>query len=107
MSVLTIGGLPRSSLLADMLLESGELADLLAEGAVAEMGTTVIRSDGEIIRTLDARAIGITTEQLRRIPFRIGLGGGESKHQAVLATLRSGLMDMIVTDVHSAKMALG
>ncbi len=107
MSVLTIGGLPRSSLLADMLLESGELADLLAEGAVAEMGTTVIRSDGEIIRTLDARAIGVTTEQLRRIPFRIGLGGGESKHQAVLATLRSGLMDMIVTDVHSAKMALG
>lgn len=105
-SVLTIGGLPRSSLLADTLSEAGELASLLAKGAVAEMGTTVIRSDGEIITDLDKRTIGITTDQLKLIPFRIGLGGGDSKRQAVLATLRTGLMDMIVTDAHSAKMAL-
>jgi DNA-binding transcriptional regulator LsrR (DeoR family) len=105
-SVLTIGGLPRASLLADTLSEAGELAALLAKGAVAEMGTTVIRSDGDIIRDLDGRTIGITTEQLKLIPYRIGLGGGESKRTAVLATLRTGLMDMIVTDAHSARMAL-
>lgn len=105
-SVLTIGGLPRSSLLADTLSEAGDLASLLAKGAVAEMGTTVIRNDGEVIADLDDRTIGITTEQLKRVPFRIGLGGGDSKRQAVLAALRSGLMDMIVTDYQSAKMAL-
>jgi DNA-binding transcriptional regulator LsrR (DeoR family) len=105
-SVLTIGGLPRASLLADTLSEAGELAALLAKGAVAEMGTTVITGDGEILRDLDSRTIGITTEQLRHVPYRVGLGGGESKRQAVLATLRAGLMDMIVTDAQSARMAL-
>lgn len=106
MSVLTIGGWPESSLLADMLAESGEMQSLLDKGAVAEIGTTVLNQNGQVINDIDTRTIGISTAQLTRVPHRIGLGGGMGKRDAVLATLNSGLIDMIVTDRFTAVAAL-
>lgn len=105
-AVLTIGGLPRSSLLAVMLKESGDLDALMRKGAICEIGTSVLGVDGEIISDIGTRTIGISTEQLMRVPFRIGLGGGEEKKHAVLATLRSGLVDMVVTDFQAAMFAV-
>jgi DNA-binding transcriptional regulator LsrR (DeoR family) len=105
-SILTIGGWPRSSLLADMLAEAGELSPLTERGAVAEIGTTVIDQAGKVLDDISSRTIGITSDQLLRVPNRIALGGGDGKRQAVSATLRSGLVDMIITDVFSAQQAL-
>ena len=106
MAVLTIGGWPDSSLLAEMLRQLGELDELLEKGAVAEIGTTVLNRDGRVISDIDSRTIGISLEQLQRIPYRIVLGGGEGKHEAMIATLNSGLVEMVVTDAHSALAAL-
>jgi DNA-binding transcriptional regulator LsrR (DeoR family) len=105
-AVLTIGGWPNSSLLADMLADSGELDALIGKGAVAEIGTTILDAKGRVVTELDSRTIGITTEQLNRVPYRIGLGGGIGKREAVLATLSSGIIDMVVTDADTARAVL-
>lgn len=105
-AVLTIGALPKNSLLAEMLRESGDLDGLLEKAAICEIGTSVLGINGQIIADIDSRTIGISTEQLKRVPMRIGLGGGEAKKYAVLATLRSGLVDMVVTDYQAATFAL-
>jgi DNA-binding transcriptional regulator LsrR (DeoR family) len=105
-AVLTVGGWPRSSQLASALADMGELEPLLKLGVAAELGTTLLDSEGREISVLSDRMIGITTEQLSRVPLKIALGGGEGKRHAVLAALKSGLVDILVTDIHTARAAL-
>lgn len=105
-AVLTIGGWPDSSLLASQAELMGDSSTLKDAGVVAEIGTTLLNVLGEEVVELRDRTIGISHEQLRNIPFKIGIGGGPGKEQAVLAVLRSGLVDAVVTDTHSAQFAL-
>ncbi|WP_160298616.1 sugar-binding transcriptional regulator [Microbacterium sp. SA39] len=105
-AVLTVGGWPDSSLLASQLEELGEIDTLQAQGVVAEFGTTLLDADGQEVRSLDRRLIGISSEQLRRVPLKIALGGGEGKTRAVIAALRSGLVDIMVTDEATARAAI-
>lgn len=106
MAVLTVGGWPHSSLLAEQVQENGELETLLADGVVAEIGTTLLAEDGRVVTSFDGRLIGLTTRQLAEIPKRVAIGGGPGKRKAVIAALRSGLVDMIVTDQGTAVAAL-
>jgi len=93
LAVLSIGGWPDASLLAGMLHDSGDLDDFMKRGAVAEFGTTVLDADGRILDVLAERLIGISTEQLRQVPVKIAIGGGPGKATALLATLKSGLVE--------------
>jgi len=103
---LTIGGWPAGTLLADILAERGELTALADRGVVGELGTTLLDADGNAVSGLEDRFIGISEKQLRAIPSRTAVGGGAAKERAVLAVLRSGLVDSIITDTRSAKAAL-
>jgi deoxyribonucleoside regulator len=49
-----------------------------------------------------SRLITISREDLLRIPIRIGVAGGIGKAPAILGALRSGLLNMIVTDSGAA-----
>ncbi|TFV84718.1 hypothetical protein E4V99_06625 [Microbacterium sp. dk485] len=106
MAVLTVGGWPSSSLLATQLAQSGELEGLLEAGVVAEIGTTLLDEHGRVVRSLEGRLIGVTTDQLARVPTRVAIGGGPGKRQAVVAALKSGLIDAIVTDQVTARRAM-
>lgn len=103
---LTVGGWPRSSLLAQILGENGERAGFEERGVVAEIGTTLLDIQGRTVSGLEGRFIGISEEELRAVPLRVAIGGGEWKQQAVLATLRSGLVNVLITDVRTAELAL-
>jgi DNA-binding transcriptional regulator LsrR (DeoR family) len=105
-AVLTVGGWPSASLLAEMLRDHGDLDRLLARGAVAEIGTTVLDAEGGVIAELDDRMMGISTRQLADVPSTLALGGGPGKVEATIAVLRSGLVDAIVTDARTASAAL-
>lgn len=105
-AVLTVGGWPRSSLLASLLNETEELDALLERGVAAEIGTTLLDIHGRELHLLDDRLIGITSEQLAAVPLKVALGGGPGKKDAVIATLKSGLVDILVTDVGTAQAAL-
>lgn len=105
-AVLSIGGWPDASLLAGMLRDSGDLDEVMAMGAVGEFGSTVLDADGRELDVLAERLIGISTQQLRRVPVKIAIGGGPGKSAALLATLRSGLVDVLITDAQSARHVL-
>ncbi|MDI2033742.1 sugar-binding transcriptional regulator [Paenarthrobacter nitroguajacolicus] len=105
-AVFTVGGWPHSSLLASLLDEAGELDPLLEQGVAAEIGTTLLDAQGRELHLLDDRMIGITTQQLASVPVKVALGGGPGKKRAVIAALKSGLVDTLVTDVDTAKAAL-
>ncbi|UXM91668.1 sugar-binding transcriptional regulator [Paenarthrobacter sp. JL.01a] len=105
-AVFTVGGWPHSSLLASLLDEAGELGALMEQGVTAEIGTTLLDAQGKELHLLDDRMIGISTQQLASVPLKVALGGGPGKERAVIAALKSGLVDTLVTDVGTAKAAL-
>jgi DNA-binding transcriptional regulator LsrR (DeoR family) len=105
-AVLTVGGWPNGAMLADQLRQLGELEEVTAHGVAAEIGTTLLDKDGNALPVLEGRMVGVSLEQLRRIPTKLVIAGGAAKQVAVLAALRAGLVDILVTDADTARFAL-
>lgn len=79
-------------------------------GAAADICGIVFDSNGhEIDSILQDRRIGITSAQLSAVPTKIAVAGGALKAAAVAAALRTGKIDVLVTDTSAAKeiLALG
>ncbi|RJN32609.1 sugar-binding transcriptional regulator [Nesterenkonia natronophila] len=104
-AVLSIGGWPNSSLLATQLSEWNEMSQARSLGVVSELGTSLLTTNGAAVPHLTSRTIGISTEQLASVPHKIAIGGGHGKHDAVLAVLRSELVDVLITDIRTAEYA--
>lgn len=105
-AVVTVGGWPGGSLLHDSLAKEGEAARLVAKGICAEIGATLLTGDGRALDVLAPRSIACTSDQLQRIPELIAVGGGPSKSAAVRASLESGMITSLVTDVSAARALL-
>lgn len=104
---LTIGGWPDSSLLASQIAELGEMPRLVEAGVVAEIGTVLLDAEGGTVDAMSDRIVGITERQLRAVPLRVAVGGGPGKEDALRPALRSGIPNVVITDVRSALRALG
>lgn len=99
---------------SEMLSQSGnifsepELKQLTEQGAVAEMSQRFLNTDGEqVITPLNDRVIGMSLEQLNNVPRVVALAGGKSKVQAIDATLKSGVINIMVTDKFTAERLVG
>lgn len=103
---LTIGGWPGDSLLAQQLGELGEREGFEMKGVVAEIGTSLLDLEGNTVPGLEGRFIGISEETLRAVPNCVAIGGGAGKEQAVIASLRSGMCHVLITDALCAEAAL-
>ena len=103
---LTIGGWPGASLMAGQLSDLGEREEYEDKGAVAEIGTMLLDAEGRTVPGLEDRFVGISEEKLRAVGMRVAIGGGPGKEHAVLAALRSGIADHLITDIRCAKAAL-
>jgi DNA-binding transcriptional regulator LsrR (DeoR family) len=100
-----IGSLPPSPLLR----ASGNAADLAdqdrlhAAGAVGDVCLRFFDSAGRLVPSdLDDRVVGIDADTLRRIPRRIGIAGGGSKHNAIHAAVSGGWVNVLITDTGTA-----
>lgn len=72
---------------------------LLKRGTVADVCAVLLDEDGRSVgQAVEERTIAMTEEQLRAVPLTIVAGGGRSKSQAILSIMRSGLLDILVTD---------
>ncbi|WP_319468146.1 sugar-binding transcriptional regulator [uncultured Trichococcus sp.] len=81
------------------LLTEDDYSILEREGAIGELCCRFFDSEGEIVhRQLQKRIIGITLEQLACVPTSIAIAQGENKAQAILAILRKGYVNHLVTD---------
>jgi DNA-binding transcriptional regulator LsrR (DeoR family) len=100
-----IGAVEPSKLLADSgnVFTAAELSELARLGAVGDMCLRFFDIAGRPVRSsFDARVIGITLEQLRRVPRVVAVAGGARKQRALLGAVRSGLVDVLITDRFTA-----
>jgi lsr operon transcriptional repressor len=66
-----------------------------------------VDADGQPVDLeINERIIGLTLEQIARIPRVIGVAGGAAKREIVLAALRAGILDVLVTDQATAESLL-
>ena len=77
-------------------------AKLAAQGVVAEIGGVPLDAAGATLPELEPYALAVDADGLRRIPDVVAVAGGSRKASAILAALRSGLVDSLITDAVAA-----
>jgi DNA-binding transcriptional regulator LsrR (DeoR family) len=88
---------PEQSTVFDATGEA-ERQELAQQGVIADVSGTLVDVHGEVVRaSLTDRTIAITAEQMRAIPEVIGIVYGLPKARAVLASVRAGLVNSLVT----------
>jgi DNA-binding transcriptional regulator LsrR (DeoR family) len=109
MALVGIGSLPPSPLLraSGNAVDPAEQDKLLAAGAVGDVCQRYFDATGALVHSdLDDRVVGIDAETLRRIPRRIGIAGGESKHAAIDAAITGAWVNVLLTDTGTAESLL-
>jgi DNA-binding transcriptional regulator LsrR (DeoR family) len=85
-------------------LPAGTHASLVAAGAVGDIALRFFDAEGAPVRSsLDERILGITTEQLQKAPRVVAVAGGPEKGEAIHAALKSGIVDVLITDQQTAE----
>ena len=84
------------------------LADALREaGAVGDVAMCFFDRDGQPVEApVEGRTLGISFDDLRGTGRVVGVAGGVDKHEAVRGALRTGVLDVLVTDAATAAAAL-
>ena len=103
-AVYTIGLFNHESVLVQAdYFDRDEVEDLLDKEAVADICSRIITREGRICSPdLDKRTIGIELDDLRKKEFSIAVAGGKEKLPAVLAGIRSGVFNILITDEYIA-----
>lgn len=80
-----------------------ELRALADAGAVGDMAGQFFSITGELHPCeYNQRVIGLTFEELRRIPITIAVAMGREKNRAILGALRTGIINVLCTDDRAA-----
>ena len=81
-----------------------ELREARARGAVGDVAWRLLNEAGELVDcALNDRVIGVSLDDLGKIPTTIAAALGSAKVEPVLAALRSGVIDVLVTDSATAE----
>lgn len=81
-----------------------EMETLGAAGAVGDVAMRFYNAKGQFVPTeLNDRVVGIGVEELRQIPRKIGIAGGERKLRAIAGAISGGWVDVLITDVATAR----
>lgn len=77
----------------------GQIDTLNQAGAVGNIAYRCIDREGQPLRTeFDERIVGLSLEQIAAIPRVIAVAGGREKLQLIEAALRSGVLNVLITD---------
>jgi DNA-binding transcriptional regulator LsrR (DeoR family) len=106
LALVGIGSLEPSPLLRQSgnALTQDEQEALRGAGAVGDVCLRFFDADGAALKTpLDQRVVSITAADLMQVPRRVGVAGGSGKYRAIRAALRGGWVNVIVTDLDTAR----
>ena len=96
-----------TTLFEGSFLDTRMLDELVALGAVGEIGGRFFDADGVPIETeLLQRVISVPLEDIRNCPKTILVASGAAKHAATLGALRGGLARLLVCDIDCARWLL-
>ncbi|MDI2111919.1 sugar-binding transcriptional regulator [Commensalibacter nepenthis] len=105
MAVVGIGPISLAKLEADSgnILTPKEMNTITQKKAVGDICLHFYDHKGRPLQTaIDQRIIGITLEQLQKIPRVIGIAGGKVKMDAILGALSGRLVNILITDQFTA-----
>jgi deoxyribonucleoside regulator len=107
-AVVGIGAVsPHVSLVERGYLTAAEMARYRRLGARGEMLLQFFDANGVPLDALNQRVVGMSLTQLRRVPVVVaGVSGPPDKSEAILAALRGHLLNVLITDVPTARMVL-
>lgn len=93
------------------LVRYGHISDrdrraLLAAGAVGDMATRFFTPDGRPVHALDDRLVAVDWDCLARVPSLVAIASGVYKRDAIVGALRTGCVDVLITDEHTAREVL-
>jgi DNA-binding transcriptional regulator LsrR (DeoR family) len=109
LAIVGIGAMEPSSMLSRSgnIFTSGELDDVSGAGGVGDIGLRFFDADGQPVKTpMDDRVIGMTLDELAKTGRVMALAGGQSKTAAIRGALRTGAIDLLVTDKFTAERLL-
>jgi deoxyribonucleoside regulator len=103
-AVVGIGSIgPTSHIVQAGRLTADDMSRLAAEGVVGEVCARFFDSEGRPCgATFDQRATGITLDDLRACPLVIAVAYGQHKARSIQGALRSGCLNVLITDEDTA-----
>jgi deoxyribonucleoside regulator len=107
--LLGVGSLdPEKSRFAQLdIISTENMKALESEGAVGDIGGQFYNLSGELHPCVYNQCmIGLTMEEMKRIPNTIAVAAGVYKAKAILGGLRTGVIDGLCTDSQTAKEVL-
>jgi DNA-binding transcriptional regulator LsrR (DeoR family) len=85
-----------------------QLAGVRAAGAAGQLNQRFVNAEGSPLETpLDALVVGCSLDQIRRARKRVVVAGGQVKHDAIAAALTGRWVDVLVTDLVTARFLVG
>jgi DNA-binding transcriptional regulator LsrR (DeoR family) len=97
---------PNATLLHSSQVTRADVEKLVADGVVGSMNGRFFCRDGQPGGHLDSRTIAIEWDQLRAIPTVVAVAAGKPKVEAILGAVRTGCVDVLVTDEPTAEALL-
>lgn len=104
MSVVGIGHMgEEATIVQNGILTKNDFTILRMQGAVGDVLSHFVDDGGEpVAPQLEGRLISTPLEVLRKLKNVIGVAGGRDKEDAILAVLRGGYLDVLITDEDTA-----
>lgn len=85
-------------------VSQSDLEEIAHSAAVGDISARFFDAKGHALtEDLDRRVVGLTLDEMRRIPNRMAIAGGLAKVEAVRAVVSSGLVNYLVTDLACAE----
>ena len=108
MSVVGIGCLSdRATIVKNGILNNNDFTFLKMQGAVGDVLSHFLDKNGQVVsHDLEGRLMSTPMDQLRTLENVIGAAGGPDKAEAILAVLRGGYLDVLITDEDTAQLLL-
>lgn len=100
-----IGELSNESSIASVgVVKMEELQELEKRGGVGEIVGRIYDADGNTMDVdLNRKVIGISLEDMKKIPTRVGIAYGINKVKAIKAALKGGIVNVLITDKITAQ----
>ena len=108
MSVVGIGAMdPQATIFRSGVLTPSDLTYLEMHGAAGDLLCHFFDDEGHLIETpLETRLVSTSLETLCRLKRVIGVAAGEKKVRAIRAALRTGSLNVLITDIGTAEKVL-
>ncbi len=76
---------------------------LFQQDIAADVCISLVSREGKILHSpIERLGFGISTDQLQKAKKVISVAGGEEKYEGILASLKSGLLNVLITDFDTA-----